>query len=287
MSLRKIENPYAAYAEGGIVGDTNMFFGREELIQNIAQAIRESRTQSKSVMVFGQKRSGKSSVLYHLKESLREDKELLILELGNMSTLLDQYAQTSLLHHTFLNGILRALERAIQRKQREGSSSLELAIPGKEFYDHPAPLQLFEDTFRNLKDLTDDQKGQKDWRGVRIVLLIDEFQYIYEPIIKGKIPDSFMQNWKALLQANYFSAVLVGQDVMQKFKLRFPNEFGTMQDERVTYLKEEDARELIDEPIRIGGRHGDSRYREQAIERILDLTAGSHILYSNYLQPSR
>ena len=85
-------------------------------------------------MVFGQKRSGKSSVLYHLKESLREDKELLILDLGNMSTLLDQYAQTSLLHQ-FLNGILRALERAIQRKQREGLSSLELAIPGKEFYE--------------------------------------------------------------------------------------------------------------------------------------------------------
>ena len=140
---------------------------------------------------------------------------------------------------------------------------------------HPAPLQLFEDTFVKLKDLTDDQTGREDWRGVRVVLLIDEFQYIYEPIIKGEIPDSFMQNWKALLQANYFSAVLVGQDVMQKFKLQFPNEFGTMQDERVTYLKEEDARALIDEPIRIGGRQGDSRYREQAIERILDLTAGS------------
>ena len=272
--FEKIENPYAAYAEGGIVGDTNMFFGREELIQNIARAIQESRTQSKSVMVFGQKRSGKSSVLYHLKKSLEKDHELLILDLGNMSTLLDQHAQTSLLHQ-FLKGILRTLERAIQRKQREGLSSLEFAIPGKEFYEHPAPLQLFEDTFVKLKDLTDNQTGRKGWRSVRVVLLIDEFQYIYEPIIKGEIPGSFMQNWKALLQANYFSAVLVGQDVMQKFKLRFPNEFGTMQDERVTYLKEEDARALIDEPIRIGGRQGDSRYREQAIERILDLTAGS------------
>jgi hypothetical protein len=177
--------------------------------------------------------------------------------------------------HQFLNGILRAFERAIQRKQHEGLSPLELAIPGKEFYDHPAPLQLFEDTFMRLKDLTDDQTGQEDWRGIRVVLLIDEFQYIYDPIIEGKFPDSFMQNWKALLQANYFSAVLVGQDMMPKFKLRFPNEFGTTQDERVTYLKEEDARKLIDEPIRIGGIQGESRYREQAIERILDLTAGS------------
>ena len=178
--FEKIENPYAAYAEGGIVGDTNMFFGREELIRNIAQAIQESQLQSKCVLVFGQKRSGKSSVLYHLKELLQEDRELLILDLGNMSTLLDQHAQTSLLHQ-FLNGILRAFERAIQRKQHEGLSPLELAIPGKEFYDHPAPLQLFEDTFVKLKDLTNEQAGQEDWRGTRVVLLIDEFQYIYDP----------------------------------------------------------------------------------------------------------
>lgn len=269
-----IKNPYAQYAEGNIVGNANMFYGREELIQNIAHAIQESRSQSKCVLVFGQKRSGKSSVLYHLKKSLEEDQKLLIIDLGNMSTHLDQHAQTSLLHQ-FLNGILRGLERAIRQKQREGLGSVELAIPDKEFYDHPAPLQLFEDTFVRLKDLTDVQTGQENWRGIRVVLLVDEFQYIYDPIIEGKIPDSFMQNWKALLQANYFSAVLVGQDVMPKFKLRFPNEFGTTQDERVTYLKEEDARKLIDEPIRIGGKHGESRYREQAIERILDLTAGS------------
>jgi len=84
-----------------------------------------------------------------------------------------------------------------------------------------------------------------------------------------------MKNWKALLQENYFSAVLAGQDMMPKFKERFPNEFGTTQDERVTYLKREDAIKLIDEPIRIGGQYGKSRYRERAIQRILELTAGS------------
>ena len=126
--FKTIKNPYAQYAEGNIVGNEKMFYGREELIQNIAQAIQESRAQSKCVLVFGQKRSGKSSVLYHLKKSLEKDRELLILDLGNMSTLLDQHAQTSLLHQ-FLNGILRGLERAIRLKQHEGFSSLELAIP--------------------------------------------------------------------------------------------------------------------------------------------------------------
>ena len=266
-----IKNPYARYAEGGIVDDPKMFFGRKELIKNIAQAIQASRLQSKCVLVFGQKRSGKSSVLYHLKEVLEEDRRLLVLDLKNIGTLRDPSAKKPLLYQ-FLNRILTRLARAIERKQEEGFSSLRLSIPGKEFYEHPAPLQCFEDTFEELKDLV---SKQEDWRGVRVVLLIDEFQYIYEQIVAGEIHKSFMQNWKALLQANYFSAVLVGQDVMPKFKAAFPNEFGTTQDERITYLAEPYAKQLIEDPIRIGGEKGKSRYREQAIERILELTEGS------------
>ncbi len=276
--FEKIDNPYAAYAEGGIVGDAAMFYGREELIQNIAQAIRESRTQSKCVLVFGQKRSGKSSVLYHLKEALQEAEDLLILDLENIAAILgedsdqDENSKISLLNQ-ILKSILTELEYAVEDRVDKGFSPLDLPIScDQEFYSHPNPQQRFVDIFKSFKRHI---SKQEDWRGVRVVLLIDEFQYIYARIVDGKIPVSFMQSWKALLQANYFHAVLVGQDVMPKFKASFPNEFGTTQDERVTYLKPDDARKLIDEPIRIGGRQGESRYREQAIERILELTAGS------------
>ena len=285
-----IENPYAEYAEGGIVGDANMFFGREELIHNIANAIQKSRLQSKSVMVFGQKRSGKSSVLFHLKKLLQEDKNLLILDLENIATILGEDSNQvedskATLLNQILKSILTELDYAIEDRVDEGFAALELSIPSdQEFYAHPNPLQYFGDIFKSFKRQV---FTQKDWRDVRIVLLIDEFQYIYARIVAGEISASFMQSWKALLQANYFNAVLVGQDVMPKFKARFPNEFGTTQDERVTYLKPEDARRLIDEPIRIVGQQDGSRYREQAIERILDLTAGKPILHSNHLQSPR
>ena len=266
-----IKNPYAAYAEGGIVGDAEMFFGRDELIQNIAQAIQRSFSQSKCVLVFGQKRSGKSSILYHLKGKLKKDSKLLVLDLGNLGTLSEDSSMPLL--YRILRRILTELEDAVEDRVDEGFPPLDFSIPGdNEFYNHPDPLQSFENTFRSLKRYVSKRES---WHGVKVVLLIDEFQYIYDRILAGKIPQSFMQSWKALLQANYFHAVLVGQDVMPKFKLRFPNEFGTTQDERVTYLKPDDARSLIDEPIRIGDKQGDSRYREQAIEQILELTAGS------------
>jgi hypothetical protein len=131
---------------------------------------------------------------------------------------------------------------------------------------------LFKDVFDRYR-----RKASKteSWRNLQVVLLIDEFSYIYGLIVSGLIPELFMKNWKALLQENYFSVVLAGQDVMPKFKQHFPNEFGTTQDERVSYLKYSDAVKLIDEPIRIGGRQGESRYRERAIDLIVDLTAGS------------
>ena len=212
--FEKIKNPYAAYAGGGIVGDPDMFFGRDELIQNIAQAIQTSHLQSKCVLVFGQKRSGKSSVLYHLKALLQKDKNLLILNLDNIASIKGEHTRIPLMYQ-ILRSILTELEYEIEDRVEEGFTPLEFSIPSDdEFYNHPNPLQCFGDTFKRLKRLV---SKQEDWRGTRVVLLIDEFQYIYDGIVANEIPESFMQNWKALLQANYFSAVLVGQDVMQKF----------------------------------------------------------------------
>ena len=80
--FEEIENHYAAYAEGGVVGDPDMFYGREELIENAARAILESRKQSKCIVIFGQKRAGKSSILHHLSNKLQAFKELIILDKG-------------------------------------------------------------------------------------------------------------------------------------------------------------------------------------------------------------
>lgn len=268
-----IDNPYATYAEGGVVGDPTMFYGRDELIDSIIKAIRESRSQSKSFVVFGQKRAGKSSILHHLKRKLETGGDLLVVDLGNIGSILDKQSSIPFLYQ-ILYDILRKLKYAIEdMADNKGLSPLGLVFPSdREFYSHPSPLILFKDVLDRYKRKASRTTG---WQNLRVVLLIDEFSYIYGLIVSGHIPELFMKNWKALLQENYFSVVLAGQDVMPKFKQRFPNEFGTTQDERVSYLKHEDAVKLIDEPIRIDDQQGESRYRERAIGLIVNLTAGS------------
>jgi tetratricopeptide (TPR) repeat protein len=270
--FEEIENPYAAYAGSAIVQNKDMFYGRNELITNTSRTIRNSHSQNKCLVIFGQKRSGKSSILHHLKLELQEDKDLLILDIGNIGSILDEYSSNPLLYQ-ILWSIIRQFEYAIEDKFDDGYSKISIDFPTDlEFYNHPSPLSLFKDIFERFKR---NISKIEDWKKVRVVILIDEFSYIYSQIVSGKVTREFMKNWKALLQANFFSAVLVGQDVMPKFKQNFPNEFGIIQDERVSYLKPEDAIKLIDEPIRIGGKNGKSRYVEKAIDRIVELTAGS------------
>lgn len=269
---REIENPYADYAEGGTVDDPEMFYGRDEFIRHLAGLITASRALSKSFIIFGQKRSGKSSILYHLRKMLEKQLNLLVLDLGNMGSVLDENASVPLLYQ-ILWKLLTTFRRAIEDRAEEGLSPLNLSFPAySEFYNHPSPLMFFHDIFHAYRRAA---SKREDWQHVRIVILIDEFTYLYSLIVAGKMPDLFMKNWKALLQEHHFHTVLVGQDFTPTFKQNFPNEFGMMQDVRVNYLAREDAIRLIDEPIRVGGKHGVSRYREGAIAAILFLTAGN------------
>ena len=271
-----IGNPYAEHAAGGPVLDPSMFFGRDDLITNVANSILSSRSQSKCVVIYGQYRTGKSSILHHLKTRLQEKGNLLILDIGNIGAMLDPHSNHPLLYQ-ILWTILQELQDTIEDQVNAGMPPLDLTFPGDlEYYQHPTPLGMFSQIFQKFQRTS---SRITEWKKISVVLLVDEFSYLHELIEEGSLSDSFMKNWKALLQNNFFNAVLVGQDVMPRFKQRFPNEFGTTQDERVTYLRQSDAKRLIDEPVRLDDPHGDSdstsRYRGKAIDRILELTAGS------------
>lgn len=270
--FEEIDNPYSATAESGPVKNPNMFYGRNELIENLTRSLELSRDQSKCIVIYGQKRAGKSSILHHFKMRLSESKNWIVLD-AEINQLSDPSSSISSPFARLLWSVLSKLKDAIEDKEWEGRSRLEISFPDENYFEnHSSPLSLFR---RTLELFRRKAARASDWGDVKIILLIDEFSYLYELIMKGIVPETFMKDWKSLLQEDLFSAVLVGQDFMPKFKQRFPNEFGVIQDERVTYLRAEDARKLIEDPIRIGGRNGESRYRGRAVERILELTAGS------------
>ncbi|WP_322816632.1 AAA family ATPase [Chloroflexus sp.] len=96
-----------------------MFFGRDELIANIAKTLQSSYHQSKCVIIYGQKRAGKSSILYHLKTRLQSNKDMLILDVGNIGSILDEQSNTPFLYQ-ILWAILKKLAYAVEDEIERG-----------------------------------------------------------------------------------------------------------------------------------------------------------------------
>ncbi len=256
--FQEIENKYAPYAGGTPVEDIHMFFGRQALIDRLVSILSAPGPQASSILLYGQKRSGKSTVLRHLKRRLTFPCLPVEFSLGDVVEGLS-LAQ-------FLYRIIQVLEFQIEDLEHLAPPKLEFP----RYADFQAEPMIhfhgFMESFRRACRRT------PAWSDCRLILLVDEFSYLYREIESERVPENFMKTWKALVERGYFHTVLVGQDFMPRFKNRFPNEFGVTLDERITYLAKKPAEELIENPIRI---QGESRFRGRARERILELTAGS------------
>ena len=138
--------------------------------------------------------------------------------------------------------------------------------------DPDNPLNTFTKYMVRFKSACKQTKG---WEDKNLVVMIDEFTYIYTEIKAGHISPSIMKQWKAITQNEraQFSVVLVGQDVVPSFKKEdyASNAFGVIQDIRLTYLKEQPARNLIEKPIL--DANGNSRYIDDAVSKIIEYTS--------------
>lgn len=241
----EINNPYERYAGGSPVDDEAMFFGREALIERITKYL-STGSLGQCFVLYGQKRSGKSSVIRQVEKKLQSPVFFVSVTAGTFTP--------GRLWVSFVRMLLQQIEF---RLEDEGQT-LPATWPS-ESYRENNPLEAVQLVLRYL--------GKQDRR---IAVAVDEFTYIYENAQNDV--DTFMRGWKALLEKKAFNAVVIGQDTMPRFKRAFPNEFGVTHDERLTYLERSEAERLASVPILLDNV---SRYRGQAARRLFDLTAGS------------
>jgi tetratricopeptide (TPR) repeat protein len=251
-----IPNPYSA---GLPVENPDMFKGRDRMIAELIETVSRSGA---SVVVHGQKRAGKSSVLYHLKQNLTRPLlavNLSMLELAGTVTFADLLFRIGIEFHRKVSDEVEALELdAVLPAEPDLAQIRQAPLPT--LIDYMLRLQRW---LKRVPELADCQ----------LILLIDEFSVIHRNIRVGELPSDFMKGWKALLEKGFFRCVLVGNDLMPQFISEFPNEFQVALTKRVSYLDEIYARQLIEEPIRLADQT--SRYRGNAVDRILELTGRS------------
>jgi hypothetical protein len=253
-----VTNPYSRYSGGTPVEEQKMFFGRREILERIYCEV-TSGPLGQCFVLYGQKRSGKSSVLRQLAKRLRPPNLAIYLSLGTIDT--------AKAERSFVQACIDSLyERLVH--DFDMTDIMEQHWP-REFQVESSPIESFRRSVRASARLLEARRG---WRDVRPIFLIDEFTYVYEYIREGLLTPAFMRQWKSLLESRTFDAVLVGQDTMPRFKEAYPNEFGVTHDERISYLSEEEARALAENPIMMAS---ESRYKGASLDRLIGLTAGS------------
>lgn len=253
------------------------FVGRRDKIDDIIKSVTEGvkRGKNAQIILYGQKRSGKSSVLNFLSKEL-SDKGFFCI-----SFTLEQGIGSL---HSFYRQILYEMQKNLDRlRKKERIKALhgekaedipEFTCPDLEtFKAHDeVPMNTFREYMEKFQEACDSTPG---WENRQVVMMIDEFTYAYEAIVKGKMDDSIMRQWKAFteLYARNLSVILVGQDITPEF-LKQPyavNASRVLSTIRLTYLSKEEAEWLIREPMKKAC--GYDPYIGTAVERIIEYTS--------------
>lgn len=262
---RPIRNPYAPLADGGPVPvDSDMFYGRDEFIANMTDAILNS--PSKQIIIYGQKRCGKSSVLSHLKKRLMDTGKTFCISFS-LGDIINNLTEAAFFH--------KILDTIQDELIFEPGQVPAFSVPSPADFraeDEENPLNTFTKYMVRFKQACKQTPG---WEDKKLVVMIDEFTYLYTEIKNRMISPSILKQWKAVTQNEnaQFSVVLVGQDVVPSFKNEdyARNAFGVIEDIRLTYLQEAPARDLIEKPIL--DENGKSRYIDNAVSRIIEYTS--------------
>jgi hypothetical protein len=239
-----------------------MFFGREEFLENVTESILGSG--AKCIIIYGQKRSGKSSVLFHLRERLNDNSNAFCIQFSLGEIIEDLSSEV------FYYKVLSEIEDALDILREQEYLVPEFVCPSLNDLSK-APAIVFNEKLKLLRKRMQSLEG---WSDKKLVLLLDEFTYIYTAIKRGILSDQFMKSWKSFLEKGHFTSVLIGQDIMPKFTAAYPNEFGVTEPRRLSYLRKNDAKKLIEKPV-WDTKRNQSRFIGSALDLILDYTSSN------------
>lgn len=253
----EIENKYRQCSGGEeLEAGDDMFFGRNKLMSDIQEAI--FKGTKNQIAIYGQKRSGKSSLLNQIKGKLESDESHSVIcgkfnlqglpadELNPVRWILKSIAES------LLPGI---------RKHGFNKSTVS-----NFFTEEP-------DAFTALGDFIEHINTIDELKDSHFVIFIDEFTYLYQLIKNKKVNEDFMRRWIALIEKPGINlqAIVAAQDTLPHFmnESYASNCFNKFSKEPLSYLNKEEALQLIKNPIK------DVIFHNHSDELIYDYTLGS------------
>ena len=287
LPIRVVEQDGAAIREVSelngspyVVGDPlspqhghSVFFGREDLIKKISRKI---AANGNVVLLEGNRRAGKTSILRHL-----EGRNAIPGWLAVYSSLQgaegDQHVAgvpTQEVFRTLAHSIATALcelnidvplpdGQEIVAGQRKLGMARLITSACKSGIDIDSP-------FADFRDYVDAVLQALAPLGLGLVLMLDEFDKLQEGIDNGVTSKQVPENIRYLIQSYpRFSAILTGSRRLKRLREEYWSAlYGLGTTEQVTALDPESARKVVTEPVR-----DQLAFSQEAVNRVLEVTA--------------
>jgi hypothetical protein len=239
---QEIDNPYLIGVP--LTEQQEIFTGRADIGTRIEQLLLDRRRPP--LLLYGQRRMGKTSLLNNLGRLLPSTIIPLFVDLqGPVSSASDSAG--------FLYNIARSMAKSAQRR------ALTLPSLDRE--------TLQDDPFTRFDEWLDEV--EQALRKNIALLAFDEFEALDNAITKGRFDEEDVLGMlRHLIQhRSRFKVLLAGSHTIEEFQ-RWASYLINVQVVHISYLKEREARQLIEQPV----QDFTLRYEPNAVDRVLQLT---------------
>jgi ABC-type branched-subunit amino acid transport system substrate-binding protein len=237
-------NPYII---GSVIDEPDKFFGRQSLFDFIKYNLQQN---TPLILLYGQRRIGKSSVLKQIPQKISEDQfvfidfDLQVFVGGNQK-------------HP-INQILHYLAQRIGEEIENSLTTIPITIPTAEDIEDDTTI-FHGDFLTQIYNILGEKK---------LVLLLDEFDVLSEANNEGNVEFfRLINNWLSKWPERLFIIPVVGRHLKE-----LPNLLSLLREspyKEISFLDKDSAEELITRPAR-----GVVTYQPNAIEEIFSLSAG-------------
>ncbi len=227
-----------------------IFVGRTEVSARIEQLLLDRRRPP--LLLYGQRRMGKTSLLFNLGRLLPSTLVPLFVDL--------QGAVVASNHSGLLYGIARSMTASAERHR-----GLILPALSRE--------SLADDPFTRFQEWLDEVEKALDTNTA--LLALDEFETLFGALTDGRFSETDVLGMlRHLIQHRpRFKVLLAGSHTLDEFR-RWASYLINVQVIKLGYLKEEETLQLIERPVPDFAL----RYEPDAARRVLNLTRGHPFL---------
>jgi len=246
---QEIDSPYIIGVP--LTERQEIFVGRTELSRRIEQLLLDRRRSP--LLLYGQRRTGKTSLLNNLGRLLPNSIIPMFVDLqGTASRASD--------HAGFLYNLAKGMIDSAKRQRR-------LILP------RLTRESLTDDPFTRFDEWLDQVESAL--QDNTALLALDEFEVLDQVLAEGRFSETAVLGMlRNLIQHRLrFKVLLAGSHTLEEFQ-RWSSYLINAQVLHLSYLKESEARQLIEQPIEGFAL----RYESDASQRVLNLTHGHPFL---------